>query len=221
MRLTERLARCFDGANEDQVHEYLSILRDAWRDISTGLARNAWITALLVTVFELSAHGVLSTITLGPFALKNINYIRIFIPSAVGYLFYEQVLMTVRWIETEEVHRYLMNLLYRKIELYDFDAFLAPRLPSLTNLVHSYSENSAAPSKHLRAAAQYGLALIFLLVIPIFEVFALKELSGEFTTGGILFWINAVISGALVILALAVFVCWLVEERLVWNRDPI
>lgn len=215
MRLTERLPRTFNSDNKEQAQEYLKTLREAWRDITTALTRNAWIIVLLIAAFEFAIHGAVSKVTVGPFALDNLKYIRIFIPSVVSYLFYEQALLTARWIETEETHRYLTYLLSPTIEEYDFDTLLSPRLPALSNLVHSYSNVSATASKHLRAAAQWILGVLVLIVIPVFDAFALKELSAEFGLGNALFWINVAVSAALVLLTLTVSILWLLEERLV------
>lgn len=216
MRLTERQFRCFDPADLDQAREYLATARDAWRDISTALTRDAWIIVLLMAAFELAAHRAVSSVTLGPFALGNLKLIRVFIPAIVSYLFYELILLVIRWLETESVHRYLMHLLSPQVEEYDFDALLAPRLPALSNLVHSYSDTSATPSKSIRAIAQYILAVAVLLSVPAFDAFAFKELSSEFGIASALFWLNVAAATALVALALSVLLLWLVEERLVW-----
>jgi hypothetical protein len=215
MRLTERLPRTFNSDNKEQAQEYLTGLRDAWRDISTALTRNAWIIVLLIAAFELAIHGAVSTVTVGPFALANLKYVTLFIPSVISYLFYEQTLLVARWIETEEVHRYLTHMLSPAIEEYDFDALLSPRLPALSNLVHSYSSISATASKHLKATAQYVLGALVLIAIPVFDGFALKELSDEFGLGNVMFWINLTVTAILVLLTLIVSVLWLAEERLV------
>lgn len=215
MHLSERLQECFDSADHAQTKEYLSTVRDAWRDVSTALTRNAWIIVLLVVAFELADHRAVTTVTIGPFALQNIKYVRLFIPAIVSYLLYEQVLLAARWIETEEVHRYLTRILSPKVEKYDFDAFLAPRLPALSNLVHSYSSTSATPSKSVRAAAQYALSMIMLAAVPVFDGIALNQLSAEFKIGDILFWVNVAVTTGLIGLSITVAVLWLSEERLV------
>jgi hypothetical protein len=191
-------------------------MRDAWRDVSTAFTRNSWIIVLLMATFELANHRLVSTITLGPFALSDVKYVRLFIPVIVSYLLYEQVLLIARWIETEAVHRFLIQRLSPRIEEYDFDALLTPRLPALSNLVHSYSSISATRSKNVRALAQYGLALLVLASIPIFDAFALFELSKEFGITSIVYWANVAVTAALALLSLLVLGLWLSEERLVW-----
>lgn len=216
MKLTERLSLTFNPSNDkEQTLEYLSTLRDGWRDVSGALTRNAWIIVLLISAFELAAHGAVSGATIGPFALTNIKYVRLFVPAVISYLFYEQVLLVTRWIETETVHRYLTEIVSPDIENYDFDALITPRLPALSNLVHSFSETSATPSKHLRAWAQYGLGILILITVPAFNAFALHELSIEFGLRSVLFWINVALAAALTLLTLTVFVMWVFEERLV------
>lgn len=216
MRLIDRLPKSFDPADHDQARDYLATMRDAWRDVSTALTRNAWIIVLLMAAFELANHHMVSTITLGPFALSDVKYVRLFIPVVVSYLFYEQVLLVERWIETETVHRFLVHQLSPQIEENDFDTLLTPRLPALSNLIHSYSPISATWSKNVRALAQYGLALLILISIPVFNAFALIELSSEFGMASIIYWVNVVVTTALVLLTLLVLGLWLSEERLVW-----
>src|ERR1700745_2044858 len=116
MRLRERLPQSFDPADQDQAKAYLATMRDAWRDVSTAFTRNAWIIVLLIAAFELANHRMISTITLGPFALSNVKYVRLFMPVVISYLLYEQVLLLARWIETEAVHRFLMHQLSPRIE---------------------------------------------------------------------------------------------------------
>jgi hypothetical protein len=216
MRLTERLQQSFDPADQDQARDYLATMRDAWRDITTAFTRNAWIIVLLIAAFELANHRTVSTITLGPFALNNVKYVRLFIPAVVSYLLYEQVLLLARWIETETVHRFLVHHLSPRIEEHDFDALLTPRLPALSNLIHSYSPNSATRSKNVRALAQYALALLVLASIPTFDAFALVELGGEFGVTSIIYWATVAVTAALILLSLLVLGLWLSEERLVW-----
>jgi hypothetical protein len=216
MRLSERLPLSFDPADQDQARDYLATMRDAWRDVSTALTRNAWIIVLLMAIFELANHRMVSTITLGPFVLSDVKYIRLFIPVVVAYLFYEQVLLVARWIETEAVHRFLIQQLSPQIEKHDLDALLTPRLPALSNLMHSFSPISATSSKNVRALAQYGLALLVLGSIPVFDAFALIELSKEFGLTSIIYWVSVAVTAVLTLLSLLVFGLWLSEERLVW-----
>ena len=131
MDLTDRLRQCFDATSRDEAEDYLSIIRDAWRDISAAITRNAWIIIVLIVGFELASHRAVSKVSFGPFALENTKYVLLFIPPVVSYLFYEQVLLVTRWIETEVVHRYLMAKVSPQIEEYDFDYFVSPRLPGL------------------------------------------------------------------------------------------
>jgi hypothetical protein len=127
MRLLQRLPQSFDPARPEQAQAYLNTLRESWRDISAGITRNVWIILLLLAGFELAGYRAISTVTLGPLVLENLKYVRIFVPTIVGYLFYEQMLLATRWIESEATHRYLMHMLSPNIEEYDFDALLVPR----------------------------------------------------------------------------------------------
>jgi hypothetical protein len=199
MRLTDRLYRCFENTDSDEAQDYLNALRSAWQDVSSGLARNAWIILLLMAAYELAARNAVSSVIVGPFTLAKLEYVRLFVPAIVSYLLYEQVLLVTRWIEMEAVHRYLMHFLAPTIENYDLDAFLVPRLPALSNLVHSYSSHSATPSKNIRAALQYALGALVLVAILYFDASALKELYGEFGAKSYLYWINVAITGGLVI----------------------
>src|SRR6266852_6327043 len=146
MRLIDRLPLCFDAVSSDQKQDYLGTLREAWRDISGALTPNAWIIVLLIAAYELMAHGAVKAVTIGPFGLENLRYLRLFVPVILSYLFYEQVLLVIRWIETEAVHRYLTQQLTPSIERFDLETLLAPRLPALSNLVHGFSDSSATLS---------------------------------------------------------------------------
>jgi hypothetical protein len=216
MRLLQRLPESFDSARAEQAQAYLATLREAWRETSTALTRNSWIIVVLLTAYELAGRGAISKVTIGPLTLANLKYISVFVPTVVSYVFYEQILLVVRWIESETTYRYLMRTLSPKIEELDFDALLAPQLPALSNLVHSYSPTSQTASKNVRSLAQYALALLLFLSVPLFDAFALTELSRHFGAASVVFWINAALTAALVILATAVLGLWLVEERLVW-----
>jgi hypothetical protein len=216
MRLIERLEQSFDTARPDEAQAYLATLRDEWREISSALTRNAWIIALLIAAFELAAHRGVSAVTFGPFAISNLNYVRLFIPAVVSYLLYEEILLVARWIETEATHTYLIGMVWPEIEQYDFDALLSPRLPALSNLVHSYSPASATLSRSIRAIAQYVLALLVLFSILAFDAFAFAELRSQLGPTNPIFWVNVAVTAALVMLSLVVLALWLVEERLVW-----
>jgi hypothetical protein len=214
MRLIDRMPSCFNGVGRSQEQDYLNNLRGAWRDISTALTRNAWIMVLLLAAYELAAHGAVANVTVGPFALSNLKFLRLFVPVVVSYLFYEQIILAIRWIETEAVHRYLTRALTPNIEEFDFDTLLAPRLPALSNLVHSFSPSSATLSKHLRAAGQYVLGAVFFCVIPTFDGFAFKSMYDDYNATAALYWINVVVTSGLLALSVSVFILWLLEERL-------
>jgi hypothetical protein len=216
MSLFQRLPQSFDPDHTEQAQAYLGTLRDTWREISTTLTRNSWIIVVLLTVYELAGRRAISTITIGPLVLANLEYVRIFVPTIVSYLFYEQTLLVERWIESEATHQYLMHMLAPKIEEFDLDTLLVPQLPALSNLVHSYSDTSQTTSKSVRAIAQYALALILFVSVPVFDAIALTELSRYFGAVSVVFWINVALTAALVVLATVVLILWLIEERLVW-----
>jgi hypothetical protein len=215
MRLLQRLLH-FDSIDSAQLQTYLDSLRQSWSDTSSAITRNSWIIVLLIASFELVSDHLVSSATLGPLVLANLKYLRIFIPTVVSYLYYEQVLLAVRWIESEAACRYIVHILSPEIEEYDLDSLLAPRLPSLSNMTHGYSPSSRTWSKSLRGVAQYILSALLLVSVPVFDAVALNELSSEFGSSSVLYWINVVITGGLITLTLAVAVLWLFEERLIF-----
>ncbi len=216
MRLLERLPESFDSANAEQAQTYLSTLRDVWRDVSAAVSRNSWIIVALLTVYELAGRGTISTITIGPVAIAHLKYLRVFVPTIVSYLLYEQILLVERWMESEATHRYLMRMLSPKIQEEGFDILLVPRLPALSNLVQSRSAVAETRSRNIRGMAQYALALFMLLLVPLFDAVALIELARDIGLESVVYWINVVLTAALVVLAMVVLVLWLIEERLVW-----
>lgn len=216
MRLLQRLPESFDSASDEQVQAYVTTLRDAWRDVSAALSRNSWIILVLLAVYELASHGSISTITVGPIAIAHLKYLRVFIPTIVSYILYEQILLVERWMESEATHRYLMKKLSSRIQEGGLDVLLVPRLPALSNLVQSHSVSAETLSRNIRGFAQYVLALMMLALVPVFDAVALIELAREIGLGSVVYLINATITAALVILAMIVLVLWLIEERLVW-----
>ena len=216
MRLLQRLPESFDSASADQVQAYLGTLRDVWRDISAAISRNSWIILGLLTVYELASRGTISTITIGPIAVAHLRYLRVFIPTIVSYLLYEQILLVERWMESEATHRYLMRMLSPKIQEDGFDILLVPRLPALSNLTHYRSEPAETRSRNIRGVAQYVLVLFMLVLVPVFDTAALIQLAGDLGLGSVIYWINVMLTTGLVLLAMVVLVLWLIEERLVW-----
>lgn len=216
MRLTQRLPASFDSASPEQVQEYLDTLRGVWRDISAAISRNSWIILGLLTVYELASRGTISTITIGPIALAHLRDLRVFIPTIVSYLLYEQILLVERWMESEATHQYLMRLLLPKVQKDGFDVLLVPRLPALSNLTHNRSKPAETPSRRIGGMAQYVLALIMLALVPVFDAAALAQLARDLGLESVVYWINVMLTAALVVLAMAVLVLWLIEERLVW-----
>lgn len=170
---------------------------------------------MLIASFELVSYHLVSSATLGPLVLANLKYLRVFVPTVVSYLYYEQVLLAVRWVESEATCRYIVHILSPEIEEYDLDSLLAPRLPALSNLTHSYSTSSRTRSKSVRGGAQYVLSALLLISVPVFDAAALNELSGELGSSSVLYWINVALTAGLIMLTLAVAVLWLFEERLI------
>jgi hypothetical protein len=216
MRFFERLTRGFDLSRPEQAQAYVDSLRTSWNDVSRTLTRNSWIIVLLFAAYDLASRKAVSTVTVGPIAIVHFKYLTVFVPTIVSYLFYEQVLLAERWMESEATHRYLMHLLTPEIEKCDFDALLTPGLPGVANLMHTYSQTSITPSKVIRGISQYVLSLLLALAVPVFDIIALYQLGGAFGARSIVFWLNVGLTAILVILAVAIFVFWLIEERLVW-----
>lgn len=216
MRLLQRLPESFESASAEQAQAYLGALRDVWRDVSVAVSRNSWIIIALLTVYGLAGRGTISTITIGPLAISHLKYLRVFIPTIVSYIFYEQILLVERWMESEATHRYLVQKLMPRIHEVGFDILLVPRLPALSNLVQSRSVLAETRSRNIRGFAQYALALIMLVLVPVFDAVALIELARDIGIESAVYWVNVVLTAALVVLAMVVLVLWLIEERLVW-----
>lgn len=216
MRLLQRLPESFDSASAAEVQAYIGTLRDAWRDISTALSRNSWIIVVLLAAYELAGRGTISTITIGPVAIAHLKYLRVFVPTIVSYILYEQILLVERWMESEATHRYLMRRLSPKIQEDGFDILLVPRLPALSNLAQSRSALAETRSRNIRGMAQYVLALFMLALVPLFDAVAFIGLASDVGLQSVVYWVNVVLTAALVLLAMIVLVLWLIEERLVW-----
>jgi|SRR5215471_3202162 len=216
MRLLQRLPDSFDSATAEQAQAYLDALREVWRDVSAAISRNSWIVVLLLVVYQLAGRGTISTITVFGVAVAHLKDLRVFVPTIASYILYEQILLVERWMESAATHRFLVRKLSPKIQEEGFDVLLIPRLPALSNLAQSRSKLAETRSRNIRGIAQYFLALSLLALVPLFDAFALIQLSRDFGLQSPLYWINVVLTAALVILAMVVLVLWLIEERLVW-----
>jgi hypothetical protein len=215
VRLLQRLPGAFDSATAEQVQAYIGALREVWRDVSAAISRNSWFVVLLIAAYELAGRGIISKLNAGPVVIEHLKYLRVFVPTIVSYILYEQILLIQRWVESEAVHRYLMRQLVPKVEEEGFDSLLAPRLPALSNLVQSHSSLAETRSRNIRGLAQYGLALFMLSLVPLFDFVALTELWSQIGRSAV-YWINVALTAGLVTLAMVVLVLWLIEERLIW-----
>jgi hypothetical protein len=129
MGLEDRVARAFAGETERSfVNDYITVIRENWRDHERDVRRFFLLIALLAIGFELSSRGGIAEFTVGFVKISRLDLIRVFIPSVMAFLVFLMVTSAMNAAVMKAVHDRVVKMAYRP--LYDND-LVYPMAPGI------------------------------------------------------------------------------------------
>jgi hypothetical protein len=118
------------AADREYASEYLTVLRENWREASTAMGRCAILIILSIITFELLARGAIEKASFAGLELKDLSLVRKALPVLTAYLYYDWIVLWIRVGDVQAVHAVILEGLRPKIAEKDLNLFLEPRLQS-------------------------------------------------------------------------------------------
>jgi len=144
-------------------------IRENWREAVSSFGRTAILTVILIVIFELLLRAAISKASIGPFEISDLSLIRIAIPVAVAYNFYDLASLTYYILAFDTLYGNLMRVHYPLLAATRLDYFLSPRSPSLTG---SDLFGHVSPNKTFIGRVSDYLGLSVVVGFVAFEIYA-------------------------------------------------
>ena len=120
----QRAYDAFADGDAEKANKYLDTVMTSWKEVSVITGRVTLFILILAAVFEfLVIPASISTISIGPLAVRNSSLVQEFIPILIAYLLYYQTSLSTNWA----YHQYIYEAI-----LYRFQPKLARSLLTMT-----------------------------------------------------------------------------------------
>ncbi len=198
--VTKRVSDSFGDDSVAEAKEYLSLLSDAWKDVTATLTRQTIFLFLLMGLFELLVYQRKEAqITIGSISIAGTSVIVIFLPTVIAYLIYDEFHLSARWTDINNAYYTIYTKIWPNQNENDLAEFVTPKLPGLWRIGTSVSSENAMPSERFIFSVDRIVSVVAGLFLPFaFEVQAYIVLFTKFGFVNIFLWINVFICFSLV-----------------------
>jgi hypothetical protein len=201
MTLKERIEKAFtDPSVRPYADTYLSEIRTTWREAEKDLRRTLLLAMLLSFVFELVSRGGIADFSIGFAKLTDTGVVRGVIPLVVAYLInaITYQLSEIAFLVT--LHETILVITYKPIVDNDLEAVTYPAnslLFSQRRMIQTMQEK--VPFEGVFAFSFALRALLPVILLLCFEVYAYEQLLSQLGFTNILLWFSMVLSLVLVL----------------------
>lgn len=198
-------------ADLEYSDELLSQLRESWRELNSSIGKTVLAALAQAALFELLARAAIAKAALGPFEIKDLSLIRMAIPVLLAFSFYELQLLTSLQRNTQSAYMALMGRLHPKIVTLGLVSLIQPRPTSLfTPWTLELDKRAGAGKLYNRLGVI--LAMLLLLGIPIFEVYAFVLQAQYLGTRSLSFWLSLLLTAFFLLLGFLVLGAYLANK---------
>jgi hypothetical protein len=190
--------------NREYGGDYAKEVRENWKEVSSSIGRSAVLLLVSIFAFELLARASIDKVTIAGLEIKDLSFIRRALPVLSAYLFYEIISLWARHVNFNDVHAELIRTLHPDIYDKDLEFFLTPRLPSATFMPQIVFGSSGR--NKLYTVIGRSLALLVLLIVPVFEIYAYYLQFRFFPFNDPLLWVALFLTIVLLVYGLLVAV---------------
>ena len=190
--IPNRVDRTF-STNQKYAEEFLSTVRENWREALAATGRTAILIIAFMLVFELLTRSAIEKISIAGFEVNDLSLIQRAIPLIIAYFFYDLVNLILLQGDHRAAHGELLKILHRDIWDTELDMLLWPRTPSLLR-----TSRLGRKETRLDALFQSSLTVAVVFAGILFEVYAFYIQFGLYGFKDILVWITVVLSVAFV-----------------------
>ncbi|WP_407310025.1 hypothetical protein [Desulfosporosinus sp. SB140] len=194
--ISERVAKYLENQSSFiHVDNYLGTLRDNLKVMEEKFNKNFIMVLALIAIFYLFSRSAISEASVGPFKVKDVSIIYLFIPILIAYKYYETNSILAMRRLSRVLHLEMIKQVNRPLFDNKLEYFLLPTSIFLSNEVSFESESNILIKIFLPL-----MELSIQLGFPAFEVYALYNVYCNFGTTSKSFWFVLVSSFVLMTL---------------------
>jgi hypothetical protein len=177
---------------KEDIQGNLLIVRDNLKYTESTIVRSSRFLLLIAIVFELISRAAVSELSFSGVKITDLSLIQKTLPLIAAYFYYTTMSGVAMRRLLTEFHDRLFTLLSPKFRTEDFELFLLPFTPLITERIIANNTNGWI-SKLIRNLS-LPLMIIVLLGPLIFEAYAFYELFYSFGVKDVVTWIVLSIS---------------------------
>jgi hypothetical protein len=199
--LGDRVEHLFNNPlnREYLTGDYLEIMRENFRDLSSAFGRSITYALLIVAAFELITRAALDGANLGPFELSDLSLVQKALPILGSYFYYDIGALGRRGGHIGLVYLRILQLQHPDFSKSDLLILISPHRSSM---IPQRMFGSSYSGLHARLGR--ALYSIFSIALPIWLLYAFSELFDRFHMSDITVWIALAMSLLFVILGITV-----------------
>jgi hypothetical protein len=156
----------------EQALKYMEALRPVLKDYSRAGARSGLLVLTLAVVFELLHRSIISEVRIGGVLIKDLSFLRIFLPPAIAYFFFDGVSNSCRYDRLAEAHSAAFSVWNRTAESLDLDSLVEPAVPLYWLTGGGLRDEQMDRFDKLQTAAAVAIGCGLLLGLCAFEIYA-------------------------------------------------
>jgi hypothetical protein len=186
--IPSRVDRTF-SSNQRYAEEFLSTVRENWRESLAATGRTAILIIALMLVFELLTRSSIEKISIAGFEINDLSLIQRAIPLIIAYYFYDLINLILLQGDHRAAHGELIRILHRDIWDTELDMLLWPRTPSLLR-----TSRLGRRETKLDTLFQSALTVAVVFAGIMFEAYAFYIQFRIFGFKDVLVWITVILS---------------------------
>lgn len=193
--ISERVRKYVESQSSPaNLDNYLVTIRDNLKVMEDKFNKNFVMVLAFIAVFYLFSKSAVSEASVGPFKVKDVSIVYMFIPLLIAYKYYEINSIIIMRRLTRIIHLEMIKMINKPLIDTELEYFLLPTSIFLSNEI-SFNKEKSFVIKMLLPLLELSVQLGFTL----FEIYAIYNIYSTFGISS-LFWVVFISSGVFMLL---------------------